>query len=43
MATLRYGMGHKNTKHTDKCRKNKTKTTQTQYDETTDKNFSKIL
>jgi hypothetical protein len=30
---------HKDTKHTDKCRNNKTKTTQKQYDETTDKYF----
>jgi len=43
MATTGCGISHKDTKHTDKCRKNKTKTTQTQYDETTDKYFFKIL
>jgi hypothetical protein len=26
MATIGYGISHKNTKHTDKCRNNKTKT-----------------
>jgi hypothetical protein len=31
MATTGCGISHKDTKHTDKCRKNKTKTTQTQY------------
>jgi hypothetical protein len=39
MATIGCGISHKNRKHTDKCRNNKTKTTQKQYDETTDKYF----
>jgi hypothetical protein len=39
MATIGCGISHKNTKHTDKCRTNKTKTTQKQYDETTGKYF----
>jgi hypothetical protein len=43
MATIGCGISHKHTKHTDKCRKNKKKKTQTQYDETTDKYFFKIL
>jgi hypothetical protein len=37
------GIRHKDTKHTDKCSNNKTKTTQKQYGETTDKYFLKIL
>jgi hypothetical protein len=36
MAIIGCGISHKDTKHTDKCN-NKTKTTQNQYDETTDK------
>jgi hypothetical protein len=35
MATVGCGIGHKDTKHTDKCSNNKTKTAQKQYDETT--------
>jgi hypothetical protein len=42
MATVGCGISHKDTKHTAKCR-NKIKTTQKQYDETSDKNFFKIL
>jgi hypothetical protein len=41
MATTGCGISHKDTKHADKYRKNKIKTTQTQYDETTGKYFSK--
>jgi Zn-finger nucleic acid-binding protein len=37
------GISHKDAKHTDKCSKNRTKTTQKQYDETTGKDFFKIL
>jgi hypothetical protein len=29
MATIECGISHKDTKHTDKCRNNKTKATQT--------------
>jgi hypothetical protein len=36
MATIGCGIDHV-TKHTDKCSNNKTKTTQNQYDNTTDK------
>jgi hypothetical protein len=40
MATTGCGISHKDTKHTDKCsNNNKTKTTQKQHDETTDKYF----
>jgi hypothetical protein len=38
-----YGISHKDTKHTDKCSNNKTKTTQKQNDEATDKYFFEIL
>jgi hypothetical protein len=31
MATVGCGISHKDTKHTDKCRKNKTETAQAQY------------
>jgi hypothetical protein len=37
MATVGCGISHKNTKRTDKCSNNKTKTTQKQNDEITDK------
>jgi hypothetical protein len=44
MATLGCGIHHKDTKHTNKCsNNNKTKTTQEQYDKTTEKYFFKIL
>jgi hypothetical protein len=43
MATTGCGISHKNTKHTDKCSNNKTKTTQKQNDEITEKYFYKIL
>jgi hypothetical protein len=43
MATIGCGISHKDTENTDKCRKNKTKITQTQYDKTTDKYLFKIL
>jgi hypothetical protein len=36
MATVRCGISHKDTKHTDKCSNNKTKTTQKQTAQTTD-------
>jgi hypothetical protein len=39
MATTGCGIIHEDTKHTDKCSNNKTKTTQKQYDKTTDKYF----
>jgi hypothetical protein len=39
MATIECGTSH----NTDKCSNNKTKTTQKQNDETTDKYFFKIL
>jgi hypothetical protein len=39
MATVRYGISHKDTKHADKCSNNKTETTQKQNDETTDEYF----
>jgi hypothetical protein len=42
MATIGCGISHKDTKHTDKCSNNKTKT-QTQKDETTDTAFFKTL
>jgi hypothetical protein len=42
MATIGCGISHKNTKHTDKCSNNKTKTTQKPNDGTIDKYFSKI-
>jgi hypothetical protein len=42
METTGCEISHKDTKYTDKCRNNKTKT-QTQYDETEDKYSSKIL
>jgi hypothetical protein len=41
MATIVYGINHKDIKHTDKCSNNKTKTAQKQNDETTDKYVSK--
>jgi hypothetical protein len=37
MAEIRCGISHKDIEHIDKCSNNKTKTTQKQYDETTDK------
>jgi hypothetical protein len=43
MVTVGCGITHKDTKHTDKCSNNRTKTTQKQYDETIDKYFYKIL
>jgi hypothetical protein len=43
MATVGCGVIHKDTKHTDKCSNNKTKTAQKQNDETTHKYFFKIL
>jgi len=43
MATRECGINHKDTKHTDKCSRKKTKPTQTQNDETTDKYFFRIL
>jgi hypothetical protein len=43
MPTNGCGISHKDIKHTDKCSNNKTKTTQKQNDETTDKYFFKIL
>jgi hypothetical protein len=43
MATVECGINHKDTKHTDKCSNSKTKTTQNQSDETTDKYFFKIF
>jgi hypothetical protein len=43
MATIGCGISHKVTKHTDKCRNNKTKTTQEQEDETLDKFFQNII
>jgi hypothetical protein len=39
MATLGCGISHKDTKYADKCSNRKTKTTQEQYSETTDKYF----
>jgi hypothetical protein len=39
MATIECGISHRDTKHTDKCSNNKTKTTQKHNDETTDKYF----
>jgi hypothetical protein len=42
IAAIGCGIIHKYTKHTDKCSNNKTKTTQKQYDETTDTYFFKI-
>jgi hypothetical protein len=42
MATIGYGVSHKDTKYKDKCSNNKTKTTQKENDETTDKYFFKI-
>jgi hypothetical protein len=43
MATIGCGISHEDTKYTDKYSNNKTKTTQKQNDETTDKYFFKIL
>jgi hypothetical protein len=44
MTTIGCGISHKDTKHTDKCSNNKTKTTtQKQNYETTGKYFFKIL
>jgi hypothetical protein len=43
MATIGCGISYKDAQHTDKCRRNKTKTTQTQYDEITDKYLFKVL
>jgi hypothetical protein len=43
MATIGHGISHKDTKHTDKCSNNKTKTKQKQNDKTTDKYVFKIL
>jgi hypothetical protein len=43
METLGCGIHHKDTKHTDKCSNSKIKTTQEQYDKTTDKYFFKTL
>jgi len=40
IATIGCGISHKNTKLTDKCSNNKTKTTQKQNDKTTNKYFS---
>jgi hypothetical protein len=37
MAIIGCGISHKDTKHTNKCSNNKTKTTQKQNDETEDK------
>jgi hypothetical protein len=42
MATIGCGISHKDTKHSDKCSNNKTKTTQKQ-NKITDKYFFKIL
>jgi hypothetical protein len=39
MATIGCGISHNDTKHTDKCSNNKTKTRKKQYDETIDKYF----
>jgi hypothetical protein len=39
MNTIRCGINHKDTKYTNKCSNNETKTTQKQNDETTDKYF----
>jgi hypothetical protein len=41
MATIGCGISCKDKKHIDKCRNNRTKTTQKQCDENTDKYFSK--
>jgi hypothetical protein len=43
MATIGCGIHRKGTKHMDKCSNNNTKTTQKQYDKTTDKYFFKLL
>jgi hypothetical protein len=43
MATIGCGIRHKDTKHADKYSKNKTKRTQKQNDETTDKYVFEIL
>jgi hypothetical protein len=43
MARIGGGVSHKDRKHTDKCSNDRTKTTQKQNDETTDKYFFKIL
>jgi hypothetical protein len=43
MATVGCGISHKDTKHRDKWNNKKTKTTQKQNNETTDKYFCKIL
>jgi hypothetical protein len=43
MGKIGYGLSHKDTKHTDKCSNNTTKTTQKQTDKTTGKYFFKIL
>jgi hypothetical protein len=42
MTAIGCGIYHEDTKHTDKCSNNKTKATQKQNDETTDKYFFKI-
>jgi len=43
IATVGRGINRKDTKHTDKCSNNKTKTTQKPNDETIDIYFFKIL
>jgi hypothetical protein len=43
MATIGCGISHKDTKHTDKCSNNKTKTTQKQNDEATDIPFQNTI
>jgi hypothetical protein len=43
MAKIGCGISHEDTKYTDKCSNSETKTTQGQYDETTDKYFFEIL
>jgi hypothetical protein len=43
MATVICGLSHKVAKHTDKCKNNRIKTTEKQYDKTTDKYLFKTL
>jgi hypothetical protein len=43
MATTGCGISHKDTKHKDKCSKDKTNAAKKQNDETTDKYFFKTL
>jgi hypothetical protein len=41
MGAIGCGISHNDTKHTDNCSNNKTRTTQKQSDKTTDNTFSK--